>query len=76
MAEDKNRETPETHGRGAREMSESEIDRTLLESFPASDPPSWTLGTYHRGESADGDAPRPARRDLDEADDLVEPSTL
>lgn len=29
---------------GAREMSEDEIDQNLIGSFPASDPPSWTLG--------------------------------
>jgi hypothetical protein len=25
-------------------LSEEMIDRTLADSFPASDPPSWTLG--------------------------------
>lgn len=32
-------------------ISEEEIDRNLDESFPASDPPSWNLGTDH-GASA------------------------
>jgi hypothetical protein len=36
------------------EMSEAEIDRTLAASFPASDPPSWTLGTDHSDERSDG----------------------
>ena len=27
-----------------KEISEDEIDRNLMGTFPASDPPSWTLG--------------------------------
>jgi hypothetical protein len=29
---------------GGDQMSEAEIDYNLMQSFPASDPPSWTLG--------------------------------
>jgi hypothetical protein len=41
QAHDENDQTPG-------EMSEEEIDNNLEDTFPASDPPSWTLGSNHR----------------------------
>jgi hypothetical protein len=60
MTQDENRETPETTERVVEGMTEAEIDRTLAETFPASDPPSWTLGTDHGREPPTPPAETPA----------------
>lgn len=36
---------------GGEQMSEAEIDYNVMGSFPASDPPSWTLGVGPRKTS-------------------------
>ena len=48
MAEEKDKSTEGPPNSGPGEMSEEEIDENLAEASPASDPPSWTLGTNHR----------------------------
>jgi hypothetical protein len=51
MVEDKEHVGQAISQPGKEAMSEDEIDRNLTETVPASDPPSWTLGTDHREES-------------------------
>jgi hypothetical protein len=70
MAEDKNREKPGPPERVGEEMSEVEIDRNLQETFPASDPPSWTLGTDHQRVS-----PTPAEEPPAQVEGELSPST-
>jgi hypothetical protein len=53
MAEDKERPEQSAARSGAREISEAEIDQNLIGTFPASDPPSWTLGV-ERTKKPDG----------------------
>jgi hypothetical protein len=44
MTKDKDRLEPAVGLPNVNEVSEDEIDRNLMGTFPASDPPSWTLG--------------------------------
>jgi len=46
MTEDKDRTAAQPN------MSEDEIDRNLMGTFPASDPPSWTLGVERDKQSS------------------------
>ncbi len=46
---------------GSVEMSETEIDYNVMGSFPASDPPSWTLGIdQHRKPQCELDEEMPS----------------
>jgi hypothetical protein len=51
MAENEKNTDGATEQEGEQESLETEIDETLEGTFPASDPPSWTLGTDHRVET-------------------------
>jgi hypothetical protein len=44
MTDDKERLKQAVDRPNVDEISEDEIDRNLMGTFPASDPPSWTLG--------------------------------
>jgi len=56
MAEGKERAAEVAPAQG--EMSEDEVDGNLAASFPASDPPSRTLGTdHHEGSRGGGSVP-------------------
>jgi hypothetical protein len=62
MKEDDGEQAQEMNASTAGEMSETEIDNNLEDTFPASDPPSWTLGSNHHS----GSKPEPESDDNQE----------
>lgn len=48
MKEDANDLSRTPVDKSAGEMSEAEIDANVEDTFPASDPPAWTLGSDHQ----------------------------
>jgi hypothetical protein len=65
--------SPSAEGKPSREELEAELDESLAESFPASDPPAWVnearVGTPRRDKAKEGgaagtdaEAPDPGRR--------------
>ena len=56
------------------QMSEAEIDYNLMGSFPASDPPSWTLGVRpHKTTLEDFEGEKPSPHDPSHQNEPVEP---
>ena len=55
MIEEKNRIEQSAIRPASSEISEEEIDRNLIGTFPASDPPSWTLGVARNKRPKDSD---------------------
>ncbi|MEO7167901.1 MAG: hypothetical protein ABI787_00010 [Spartobacteria bacterium] len=55
MPKDKARSEKNAARTDAKEISEAEIDQNLMGTFPASDPPSWTLGVERLEKPASED---------------------
>jgi hypothetical protein len=64
MTQGEDRSTCEQDQSGVGEMCEAEIDYNVMGTFPASDPPSWTLGISPRKKSRSH-----FKEDLPSADD-------
>ena len=70
--EKSNREHVEAHGGDC--VSEAEIDYNLMGSFPASDPPSWTLGVRPNKTCVeDFEGERPSAHDPSHQNEPLDP---
>jgi hypothetical protein len=68
LAEDENER------QGGEQMSEAEIDYNVMGSFPASDPPSWTLGVRpHKTTREDFEGEKPSPHDPSHQNEPIEP---
>ena len=64
----------ENERQAGEQMSEAEIDYNLMGSFPASDPPSWTLGVRpHKTTLEDFEGEKPSPRDPSHQNEPIEP---
>jgi hypothetical protein len=54
MTADRDVEEEVRAGSSVKEPTEDEIDLNLIGSFPASDPPSWTLGVTRDDNASTG----------------------
>lgn len=59
MHKDQNETSQPDVAKDCHNISEAEIDATLKDSFPASDPPSWTLGTAPCDDASSEDTEEP-----------------
>jgi hypothetical protein len=75
MAEDKEQQPDEDEGQSVEgEMSEAEIDYNVMGTFPASDPPSWTLGIgRHRKPHDHFEGEEPSADDPTHQNETVSP---
>jgi hypothetical protein len=72
MAEDDKQLTQDAFRSGEGEMSEAEIDYNVMGTFPASDPPSWTLGVRrHKTFQTEFEGEKPSVNDPSHQNQVV-----